>query len=537
MNRLLAVLVLLAALMAPACASSQLGASSAAPSDPAREAIPVGIRGVWLTNVDSDVLTSRAKIAEAMDFLAAHNFNVVYPVVWNGGKTLYPSDIMEREFGTRIDPRFAGRDPLQEVIEEGHRVGLEVIPWFEYGFADSYAVTENAPLGPMLSKHPEWKAIDPDGKLVEKNKFRWANAFDPEVQAFLTSLVIEVATKYDVDGIQGDDRMPALPSTGGYDARTVAKYKAQFGTEPPRDYKDAAWVKWRADILTDWFADLRRQVKAVDPNLVISSSPSYYDWSLTEYLQDSYTWTNKGIVDSIHPQAYRYNVPAYRGIVDKLVAEQFTREQLPLLAPGILIKLGKYRIPADDLMQCIEYNRTNGIRGEVFFFYPGLRENDNELATRLKEHFYAEPARLPWRTSQAWRPAGIVIDAASAAVAGPWTPCAADPSSLEVAGGASDAQISYGAEVPQDGTYAVYVRACPGPSSTKAAAWILKDAQPVTLDQTAPSLAQWTRVGEVELKAGEPQIFATLKATELQPDRMTCAGPVMLLMDRRATNR
>jgi len=532
MNRLVALaIVMFATLMAQGCAAAQPA------HDPARAAMPVGVRGVWVTNVDSDVLTSREKIAEMMDFLAAHNFNVVYPVVWNGGKTLYPSAVMEREFGLKIDSRFEGRDPLADVIVEAHRVGIEVIPWFEYGFADSYAVTPDAPLGPVLTKHPEWKAIDHEGKLVEKNKFRWANAFDPEVQAFVNSLILEVAANYDIDGVQGDDRLPALPSTGGYDAKTVARYKAEKGVDPPADYKDAAWIQWRADLLTGYFADLRRQVKAVDDDLVISSSPSYYDWALKEYLQDSYAWTNKGIVDAIHPQAYRYDVAAYRKIVDDLVANQFTREQLGLLAPGILIKLGKYRIPADDLLKCVEYNRTNGVRGEVFFFYPGLRENENELAMRLKEHFYAEPARLPWRGEAEWRPKAVVREAADAEATGDWTLCAADPKRLQIGGGAAKSRVAYDIEAPQDGTYAIYTRLCPTASATKAASYVVGGADPVSVDQTNASLAQWTQIGAATLKAGANAKVVVLTATEQQPDRTTCAGPIMAVIDRRATNR
>lgn len=36
------------------------------------------LRGVWITNVDSDVLSSKQKIADAMDFLAERGFNVVF---------------------------------------------------------------------------------------------------------------------------------------------------------------------------------------------------------------------------------------------------------------------------------------------------------------------------------------------------------------------------------------------------------------------------------------------------------------------------
>lgn len=45
----------------------------------------VELRGVWLTNVDSRVMESRASIAEAMTVLAHNDFNVIFPVVRNKG--------------------------------------------------------------------------------------------------------------------------------------------------------------------------------------------------------------------------------------------------------------------------------------------------------------------------------------------------------------------------------------------------------------------------------------------------------------------
>ena len=175
------------------------------------------LRGIWLTNVDSKILHSRDKIAEAMNFLVETGFNVVFPVVWNKAFTLYPSQLMGTTFGLEIDPLYKGRDPLAEVITEAQKVGIKVIPWFEYGFVSSYK--QNG--GWLLSQKPEWIARDCKGNLLVKNGFEWMNALDEEVQNFLIDLVLEVVINYDIDGIQGDDRMPAFPSEGGYDGKTL----------------------------------------------------------------------------------------------------------------------------------------------------------------------------------------------------------------------------------------------------------------------------------------------------------------------------
>ncbi|MEH2180527.1 glycoside hydrolase family 10 protein [Nostoc sp.] len=348
-------------------------------------------RGIWLTTTDSKVLRSKERIAEAMDFLAETGFNVVFPVVWNKAVTLYPSQIMQQTFGIEIDPMYVGRDPLEEVVIEARRVGLKVIPWFEYGFASSY----NLNGGILLQKKPEWAARDCNGNLLKKNGFEWLNALDPQVQEFLLNLVLEVVKNYDVNGVQGDDRLPALPSEGGYDRGTVSRYRQEFDRNPPQNHKDRQWLQWRANILSEFLARLYQEVKAVNPNLLVAIASNIYDWAFQEYLQDSPAWLKRGIVDMIQPQIYRRDFRSYAAIADQLVNQQFTDATLPKLAPGILMKLGSYCISPEYLVQAIEYNRQLGIQGEVFFFYEGLRENNNTLAKVLRNGPYAKSASFP----------------------------------------------------------------------------------------------------------------------------------------------
>jgi uncharacterized lipoprotein YddW (UPF0748 family) len=344
------------------------------------------VRGVWLTTTDSKVFNSKQNIAEAMNFLAETGFNLVFPVVWNNAATLYPSRVMRENFGLEIDPRFAGRDPLGELITEAKRVGLAVIPWFEYGFACSY----NQNGGRILAKKPEWAARDAQGKLLQKNQFEWMNALDPEVQNFLLSLIVEVVKNYDIAGIQGDDRLPALPSEGSYDSRTVERYFRQFNQNPPANAKDPQWLQWRADILSNFLTRLYRDLIAIKPDILISMSPSVYPWGLQEYLQDSQAWSDQGLIDIIHPQLYRRDFEGYKLLLERLISQQFTSLQLPTLIPGILLKVGTYRISPELLLQKIQYNRERNIQGEAHFFYEGLREDNDALAKALKNGPYSQ---------------------------------------------------------------------------------------------------------------------------------------------------
>jgi uncharacterized lipoprotein YddW (UPF0748 family) len=135
------------------------------------------IRGVWITNVDSDVLFTRDRLATAIKDLRQLNFNTIYPVVWNWGYTTYPSKVAKRIVGSSFMPKQAagilinrqlrrsegleGRDVLKEVVTQGHKQGIAVIPWFEFGFM---LPGTSDPAGSDFAKlHPDWLTQKQDG--------------------------------------------------------------------------------------------------------------------------------------------------------------------------------------------------------------------------------------------------------------------------------------------------------------------------------------------------------------------------------------
>ena len=330
------------------------------------------IRGVWITTAASTVLDSRASIKQAVQNCKAAHINHIFMVTYNNGRTIYQSPIMNALIGKPIAERFSGRDPLQEIIEEAHAVGIKVHAWFEYGFSSSYSANG----GLIVAAKPNWAAKDVNGNLVVKNGFDWLNAFDPEVQNFMISLFKEVLQNYDVDGVQGDDRLPAVPSTSGYDPYTVALYKAEHGgANPPVNAFDNAWVTWRANKLNGFLKRLRNEVKAIKPNTIFSMSPSVYPFGLTEYLQDWPTWVDSSYVDVIIPQVYRYDIAAYNATLTS--QKNLHRNPAVKFYPGVLIKVAANLASDAYLTQMIQANRTAGYKGEVFFFYEGIKDKQN----------------------------------------------------------------------------------------------------------------------------------------------------------------
>ena len=329
------------------------------------------VRGVWLTNVDSEVLNSKENIIEAVTLLDELGFNTIFVVTWNKAMTSYPSKIMKEFTGVEIDTLFTGRDPLKELIDEAHKKNIKVIAWFEFGFSSSYELNG----GPIIEKKPEWAAKDVNGDLVQKNGFEWMNGFHPEVQDFLLALIMEVVENYDIDGIQGDDRLPALPSEAGYDEYTVSLFKSQHdGQEPPAYHKDFYWVQWRADLLTDFMRRIYETVKAYDDNIIVSMAPSIYPWSKEEYLQDWPNWMRKGYVELVCPQVYRYDFKNYKNTLNQIIEDQIDKKDFDKFFPGVLLKVGDYYPSQEFLKQMIDENRRNNINGEVFFFYEGIKK-------------------------------------------------------------------------------------------------------------------------------------------------------------------
>ena len=325
------------------------------------------LRGVWVTTTASTALDSRSNIQQMVTLCKSSGINNLFVVVYNNARTMYPSTVMNNLIGKPILERFEGRDPLQECIEEAHAKGLKVHAWFEYGFASSYSAAG----GPIVAAKPHWAARDINGALVVKNGFDWLNPIHPEVQQFMIDLFKEVVTNYSVDGVQGDDRLPAMPTSGSYDSYTTTLYAAENnGAYPPASATDATWLNWRAKKLNAFLKRLRTEIKAIKSNVQLTVSPSPYPWGLNEYLQDWPTWVDSSYVDAILPQCYRYDISAY----DATLTQQKSYHRNPNvpLYPGVLLKSGTYVAPAGFLTQMIQSNRNKGFKGESFFFYEGI---------------------------------------------------------------------------------------------------------------------------------------------------------------------
>lgn len=353
------------------------------PLTPARATAPE-LRGVWLTNVDSQVLFSPSALDQALHNLANHRFNTVYPAMWSWGYTLFPSQVGEQATGYKqglypdleaqgrngaLETAQGDRDLLQDMLQTAHSLNLSVIPWFEFGFM--------APANsPLVQRHPDW-LTQAQGPLPAARHYQegrhdrmWLNPFHPEVQQFVLDLVAELMDNYDVDGLQLDDHF-GLPVAFGYDPYTIALYRREhWGQAPPTNPQNAEWTRWRANKITEFVERLFWTVKARRPGAVLSVSPNTAAYAYTHFLQDWPRWRQRGYIEELIVQVYRDSMTEFRRILGDRELQQ-ARRHIPT-GVGILSGLKDKPVPTAQIQQQVQVARQMGFAGVSFFFYDTL---------------------------------------------------------------------------------------------------------------------------------------------------------------------
>jgi uncharacterized lipoprotein YddW (UPF0748 family) len=341
------------------------------------------LRAVWMTGSGASFLHRTTLLDEAFHNLAELHFNTVYPNVWSRAQTLHPSTFVERITGDDHRIVLPGQDVLRSLTQQGHRQGISVIPWFEYGLM--------VPASSSLAKrHPEWITQDITGKTITRPHSQnslasrlpqplrewaftwtganlvWLNPMHPQVQAFLTQLIVEVVQKYDVDGIQLDDHF-GMPVSLGYDRFTEALFRKEHGYPPPTDARDPEWMAWRAQKLTALMAKISKAVKAKKANCLISLSPNPPAFAYREYLQDWPTWIRSGWVNDVVVQVYRTKPVDLEAELSQTSLQQL-RQQVPV-SIGLFTGSTLSARPLSHLAKQVERVRAWGYDGVAFFHW------------------------------------------------------------------------------------------------------------------------------------------------------------------------
>jgi len=492
------------------------------------------LSGTWLAR---ESFASKELLAQTMDSLAANNFNVVYVNAWSRGYPLWQSNVFYKETGVKADPTYGTRDILAEAVAEGHRVGLHVEAWFEYGFVGGWSGNmTGGQKGPIFNAHPDWVEKKADGTEIDASSFYWMIHPHPGVQDFLIGLAAEVCRNYDLDGIELD-RIRYSSTDYGYDTFTDSLYKAENGgAAPPKTVNDAAWIKWRADKINAFAARIYDTLKSINPKFNISNAPSLYGTSYTSYqtyCQDWVWWVNNNKVDNVQVQSYLGTPSAFGSIIDymsTLISDK-TRAY-----PCFAVKPGTSPLDPSVAAQFVDVTRQKGYKGNSIWYYTDIVS----FFPYFKSAIYANKTYPPY-TTQDWRENYRVVkltDTANVKKTGNWI----ESTVLGYTGASpkgdalTPASASYYINVPVKGYYEVYVYGVSSVDRIDSAEYVVYTAdgsqKKVYVDQTSASFKRWNKLGDFQLNAGS-NLVLSVSNNGAKTGKYLSADAVMISLNRK----
>ena len=398
------------------------------------------LRSTWVSTVYNLDFPSKKGLSEEefkkeflglLDNVEALNLNSIIFQVRPKGDTFYESEINPwSEFLTGVEDKSPNWDPMEWMVEETHKRGLEFQAWF-----NPYRVTTAS--SKNTSKKEDLEKLSPrnfarqnpnmvfkyDGKL-------YLNPGEPAVIDYLNRTIMEVVEKYDIDGVHFDDYF--YPSKrkdveGFYSKEEEAsfkKYKGEF----------TKVSDWRRDNVNKLIGSISRSIR--DYNIlnkdsiefgvspfgiwghksnhpegskegVGSNTPETSMESYNYQFADSRKWVKEGLVDYIAPQIYwtfDEKAAPYGELVNwwsdvvkdtgvKLYIGHGNYKQMD----GNL--KGAWANPREISNQMVFNRNTGQVRGSIFFRYKSLLKGNNEVSDKfldiLRDEHYLEKAGIP----------------------------------------------------------------------------------------------------------------------------------------------
>lgn len=381
------------------------------------------VRAVWLTriyNIDWPKTTAieihKQDLIDILDDLHDANFNTIMFQVRSRGDLAYYSEIEPygKEFTGTLggDP---GYDVLEFLIDEAHKRGMEVHGWF-VTYPVHNGKTKPSHPDHVTNKHPEYCVLHQEGSSYKW----WLNPGLPEVREYLRSIVREMVSNYDIDGIHYDYiRYP------GSNFDDDAAYEL-YGNDMKKS-------DWRRQNINQFVYESYDDIQEINPRVKLGSAPvgvyknttSFTGWQrYSAVYQDSRDWLEKGKHDYVCPQIYwdigsnpRFHLVAndevqnsfgrhvYTGMASYRLAPSKKRSQSGYFADesAFYYKAGlgkRYNWPAQEILNQIDTSRAKGALGQCYFSCQQFTVDYKKIRTLVKENKYQYPANIP---SMPWK--------------------------------------------------------------------------------------------------------------------------------------
>jgi uncharacterized lipoprotein YddW (UPF0748 family) len=408
----------LGAMLAATAAASALAQAPSIPTPPppvARE-----FRAAWVASVSNIDWPSRpgltswqqkAELLAMLDRAAELRLNAIVLHVRTAADALYESpyepwsEYLTGQQGLAPEPAY---DPLRFAVEEAHARGIELHAWFN----------------PFRAFHPSSKTADTAlthitrtgaGLAPRYGTHRWMDPGDPRVRARSLRVIMDVARRYDIDGVHIDDYFYPYREQDAKgveipfpDSATYAAYRHGGGTLGRDD--------WRRSNVDLFVRDMYRGVRGLDkPAVKVGISP-FGIWRpgspkqiccFDPYVQlyaDSRKWLENGWLDYFTPQLYWQTDSVARSypVLLKWWVEQNTRQRhmwpglFTSKAGGPWLRPGEAWGSGEILRQITATREQPGATGHVHFSMRALMgESADSIGPRLASERYAEPALVP----------------------------------------------------------------------------------------------------------------------------------------------
>lgn len=279
----------------------------------------VDFRGAWIAtvaNIDwpskeavGNTEKQQAEMIWLLDSLQSIGINAIIFQVRPTADALYRSDLEPLSHWLTGTQGSWGEqtpwDPLEWTIEQAHAHHMEVHVWLN-PYRVNLNKTDTSILAPdhIMRQHPEW--------FWEYAKQWYFNPGLPITRAWICTIVQDIVSRYDVQGIHMDDYFYPYP-VGGKPLPDEDTFTAN-----PRGFTDIR--DWRRDNVNMAIQDIRNTIKECKPEVQFGISPfgvwrnakadptgSATTAGITNYddlYADIRLWIQNGWIDYVLPQLY-----------------------------------------------------------------------------------------------------------------------------------------------------------------------------------------------------------------------------------------
>ncbi|MBK5719393.1 family 10 glycosylhydrolase [Dysgonomonas sp. Marseille-P4677] len=352
----------------------------------------VEVRAAWLTTnwgldwptQGTSVSKQKEELQKILDQLQKENFNLVLFQTRAQGRVFYRSKFEPLSEYFNHSDNF---DPLAFAIEECHKRGMECHAWLITYPMDKakikYTGKGKRRKSTVINNKPNY--------YKEVNGTWYLDPGRPESRELITSIVNEIVSNYDVDGIHFDYIRYPSNTRKFPDDDTYKKYG-----------NGKSLYDWRRDNITQLVTEVYDKVKAIKKWVQISSSPlGRYrvlqdvapndGWTAYETVfQDAGHWMKSGKHDLVFPMMY-YREHRFYPFVDDWVANSNGR----IVVPGLgVYQMDEQNWSLQDIIEQMKYIRDNKVSGVAYFRTGNILNNLKGIKDSIHT-YYSAPAKLP----------------------------------------------------------------------------------------------------------------------------------------------